>query len=877
MLHTTFSPKTYDELTHVTNGHSRSCFCFLGSLKESVSKLRVILAALSTLLALICWLYAQASVQVGYSVYTADSGYRIPVGSALFRVTNAAGIVVSEAGVGAAEPIRSGRIFVDEVATRTGLALVNTSALQAAALTFTLRDSTGVQVDQTTASLGAKQHLARFVDELFKSGKAAGLRGSLTVESSQPVAAVTLREKPNQFGEHLYTTLPVVDLSAPLSTGSIVFPHIAAGGGYTTELLLINPGTQAMRGDVRFYGSDGQPLSLQNGGQTVSQIAYNIAANGTFRAVVDSTALQSGWATAIPAVGTSAPSGSVIFQYSVNNQVVTEAGVAATLPTPTARVFVDNAGTHTGIAIANPSISTAEVALTLMDRTGVALDTENRSLPPGSHMALFADELFPSSVADGFTGLLEIRSSVDVSAVTLKLTTNGTRDLVITTLPVADLTRASTATSLIFPHIAMGGGYSMRLVLINTDTTLTSSGRLIFSHSDGTPMVVPLASGIGSDFAYQISAGGGRQFYPGNSARVARIAVVDPSDGRVTKEIAINEGNTVRPALRVTDTSGAARDDFDVTIQSLDAAIASVDSTGGIRGERAGFSTLTLTAQGVIATATATVVRVNSGSGLGVLGVVQDFSNRLYLASSSEHAVLLAQEIRQTPELYAGIPRSPGLRNGARLNSQFSRPSFLALDQAQGSLYVSDGGNNVIRKVGPGASGQVETIAGNGSVGSQDGPVNQAGFSNPQGVAIDGRGNLWVADSGNHTIRRINLQSGTVETIAGTAGVPGLIDGVGREARFREPAGLVIQSETTAHQLDRERLGLPAPPVQVLVADSGNNVIRRVTETGQVETLGSSNVTSILAESPKASFKTATVPVAPLILKTPLRKPEAGK
>src|SRR5438045_721278 len=75
--------------------------------------------------ALLSRVSAQATVQVGYTVVTADTGTQLPVGSALFSYTNAAGVLVSESGVGAATAIRSGRIFVDEQGTQTGIALAN--------------------------------------------------------------------------------------------------------------------------------------------------------------------------------------------------------------------------------------------------------------------------------------------------------------------------------------------------------------------------------------------------------------------------------------------------------------------------------------------------------------------------------------------------------------------------------------------------------------------------------------------------------------------------------------------------------------------------------------------------------------------------------
>src|SRR5262245_36758135 len=133
---------------------------------------QVILLAV-VLPALICFVTAQSSLQVGYSIYTADTSSRLPVGTALFRGSDSTGVVVSEAGVGAAEPIRNGRIFVDEAGTRMGVALVNANPV-AASITFVLLQSSGSEVARRSVTLGANQHLSAYVADLFSS-QAAGL------------------------------------------------------------------------------------------------------------------------------------------------------------------------------------------------------------------------------------------------------------------------------------------------------------------------------------------------------------------------------------------------------------------------------------------------------------------------------------------------------------------------------------------------------------------------------------------------------------------------------------------------------------------------------------------------------------------------------
>src|ERR1039457_4598175 len=121
---------------------------------------------------------------------------------------------------------------------------------------------------------------------------------------------------------------------------------------------------------------------------------------------------------------------------------------------------------------------------------------------------------------------------------------------------------------------------------------------------------------------------------------------------------------------------------------------------------------------------------------------------------------------------YAGQGSADGLSSNAR----FSNPSGIAADSA-GNVYVADTANHTIRQITPG--GAVSTLAGLAGVsGSADGTGSAALFNQPQGVAVDGAGNVYVADTGNHTIRQI-APGGVVSTLAGLAGGSGRAHGTG--------------------------------------------------------------------------------------------------
>ncbi|MCM3869536.1 MAG: NHL repeat-containing protein, partial [Pyrinomonadaceae bacterium] len=165
-------------------------------------------------------------------------------------------------------------------------------------------------------------------------------------------------------------------------------------------------------------------------------------------------------------------------------------------------------------------------------------------------------------------------------------------------------------------------------------------------------------------------------------------------------------------------------------------------------------------------------------------------------------------------------------------NDAFNTPSGLAID-IDGNLYVADTSNNRIRKIT--TAGVVSTVAGTGIAGYHDGPANEAQFDGPIGVAIDGRGNIYVADTYNDRIRKISSE-GQVSTLAG-AGRPGYADGDSTTSLFDTPCAVVVSGDGILY-----------------VADTGNNQLRKITTTGGVTTLP----VSFSAEPDRSSLRSPT-------------------
>jgi sugar lactone lactonase YvrE len=169
-----------------------------------------------------------------------------------------------------------------------------------------------------------------------------------------------------------------------------------------------------------------------------------------------------------------------------------------------------------------------------------------------------------------------------------------------------------------------------------------------------------------------------------------------------------------------------------------------------------------------------------------------------------------------TLSVFAGGLSGQGYRDGAAAEARFSYPNGLAFDSS-GNLFVADSRNRLIRKITP--SGMVSTVAGTaGIAGSLDGPAAAAQFTFPADVTVDAADNIYVADSADNIIRKIDAK-GMVSTIAGLATQTGSTDGAGSAARFNGASALVVDAAGN-----------------LFVADSSNHTIRKITPAGMVTT-----------------------------------------
>ena len=204
-----------------------------------------------------------------------------------------------------------------------------------------------------------------------------------------------------------------------------------------------------------------------------------------------------------------------------------------------------------------------------------------------------------------------------------------------------------------------------------------------------------------------------------------------------------------------------------------------------------------------------------------VYGITIDSSDNLYVCDYWNNAIRKITSSGVVTTFAGSGPSSSGSNDGTGTGAKFKYPIGICIDTSQ-NLYVTDAGNHTIRKIT--LSGVVTTFAGTaGKIGKDDGNGASSSFNTPYGITSDLSNNIYICDSINHTIRKIT-PLGDVTTFAGTAGNTGIIDGLGSEARFNSPQWIIYDAISNT----------------LLVSDTGNKKIRKITMSGLVTTyLGS--------------------------------------
>jgi sugar lactone lactonase YvrE len=433
------------------------------------------------------------ALHVGYAAIQPAAGSVAPAGLAIFGFRQNS-ILVSEAGVPASPAIRSGRIYAEvNGPVNTGIALANPND-EAATVSFYFSNSSG-DLGHGATTIPANTQIAAFLNQPPFKGPSA-LSGTFTFTSTMPLAVIALRGFSNERGEFLITTLPVADLTAAAGA-STVFPHFADGGGWTTQIVLVNPVDSVQTGAVQLFDQQGAAATLAVNGQSGSSFTYSIPARSSQKLQTAGTAssVMIGSVRVVPASGTSSPSGLVIFSYRNSGITVTEAGVAAVAPGNAFRLYAEVSGpVQTGIAVVNTSSNSTTVTLeaTRLDGSFTG-STGTLTIPANGQTAVFLNQVPAlNALATPFQGVLRLSSSAPVSVTGIRGRYNERGDFLITTTSPVNEATAQLNSTLYFPHIADSGGYTTQFILFSALPGSAPSGTIQFFSQTGGALHIKL-------------------------------------------------------------------------------------------------------------------------------------------------------------------------------------------------------------------------------------------------------------------------------------------------------------------------------------------------------------------------------------------------
>jgi len=436
---------------------------------------------------------SEQSAQVGYARIQPAAGSATPPGMAIFSYRSR-GVLVSEASVPTASLVRQARIYAEHNGpVNTGVAIANPNN-QPTTITFFFTRSDGVDFGSSSTTIPANGQLAKFLNEAPFNG--GNFQGSFTFTSMLPVSVVALRGFTNERGDFLITTLPVGavvgsgGVTTQVISPALTLPHFAEGGGWTTQVILVNPSDATMAGTIQFLTDNGQITNMTANGSTSATFSYSIPGRGSFKLATSGAAdLIAGSVRIKPTSGNVQPVALSIFSYRQDGITVTEAGA----PSISGSSFRMYAESGTGISLANTSSIAAVVRLELsrLDGSNTTFAT-SLNIPPNGHLSRFLFQLFPS-ISDGppyFQGVLSIStiSGSGVAVVGLRGRYNERGEFLITTTPAVSETATSFTAELLFPHLVDGGGYTTQFVLFSSVPGQSNAGTLRLIKEDGSSL-----------------------------------------------------------------------------------------------------------------------------------------------------------------------------------------------------------------------------------------------------------------------------------------------------------------------------------------------------------------------------------------------------
>jgi len=378
-------------------------------------------------------------------------------------------------------------------------------------------------------------------------------------------------------------------------------------------------------------------------------------------------------------------------------------------------------------------------------------------------------------------------------------------------------TQTTSGTTFTFTGLTPDTSYTFTI----TPSNVSGNGPPTTSSSISTlslPSVTTLAGTAGSTGSTDGTGSTARFNIPNGVASDSsgNIYVADSSNNIIRKIVAST--GVVTTLAGLAGTSGSTNGTGSAARFNNPYGIA-CDTSGNIYVSDANNQTIRkiVASTGVVTTLAGSAGQFGSANGTGSAarfwdpyGIACDTSGNIYVADSSNNTIRKIVASTGVVTTLAGLAGSQGSTDGTGSASRFNNPWGVACDTS-GNVYVADTINSTIRKI-VASTGVVTTLASSaGQFGSADGTGSAARFNYTSGITCDTYGNIYVADYGNYTIRKIVASTAVVTTLAGSAGSQGSTDGFASAARFNYPNGVAYNASTTA----------------LYIADTYNSTIRK--------------------------------------------------
>ncbi len=418
----------------------------------------------------------------GYALVDSDIGS--PAADGVAILTNRQnGILISETASRASATIQHGSIYVDAAGgVRTGLAIAN-AGTNDAIISFSFTAADGTTSGQGSIVVPARTQVAQFVD--VRPGDFGPRKAVLTFDSSSPVFVGAFRALTNERSEFIASALPVIDSN--ISQGTILIPQFADGGGWTTQIVMINSSTQIMRGDLQFVDQETRAVT--------NSLSYSIAPQGyySFQSAGTGLSTQSGFVRVVPLNSGNAPGTFAIFSARKSGITVTETVLPATAGSTSYRVYTENSPTvQTAIIIANPSVDPVTVTVEATTLSGASANLTGLLTIPGNGQILTLEGQIPGfeKIDASFEGVLRISTGTasGVAVGVFRVGVNERGDLVLSAFPPVDETATTLRTALAFPQFVTGGGFTTQVVLFSGRANTASWGVMRLFDQSGKPI-----------------------------------------------------------------------------------------------------------------------------------------------------------------------------------------------------------------------------------------------------------------------------------------------------------------------------------------------------------------------------------------------------